>query len=598
MISKLRQMPHCIKLKLRLALLITLKLRIMKKLLLILITVSSGTLFAQPNWEWAKSSTAQGNDKIGTDLSADAVSNIYSTGTFNDSLVFGATTLLATQGTFKGEIFIVKHDSSGNFVWAIQSDGGSQPTAEAIYTDASGNSYVTGGFQGSIDFGAITLNSTNTFGKSMYILKVDANGTPVWANFYAAPGLSQDHCIGNGITLDNGGTIYVGGNYRGTIDLGNSITMTNAQATVTAPFVAAFNASGVTQWADGASGGSFSDVRVNDIAINSAGTEVYTIGTFKGSIYFNDTITSTSNRDIFFTKHSNAGTYIWSKTPVVTGSSSAVNRGTGVSTDNQNNVYFTGFFGSDITFGATTTLSAGTFDDCSFVTKYDATGTAVWASQIGSSTSADNYATGIYAANDGTTFVTGSMSAGSLNFGTNTLVAQNGDVADLFVVSYDPNGNEDWGVKALDTVVSATGSLGDGANDIIVSGTGVYVTGFFQSIAVAFGGSIINTQDGKAFFLAKLGSAAPLGLADNKLKNDKIKTYPNPFNTALTISNKEGLNIKIEVLDLTGKIVLNTKTTQTRIILKTGHLTKGMYLLKITDSETGELLSTKKVINQ
>ena len=50
----------------------------MRKLLLILITVSSGTLFAQPSWEWAKSSTSQGNDKIGTDLSADALSNIYS----------------------------------------------------------------------------------------------------------------------------------------------------------------------------------------------------------------------------------------------------------------------------------------------------------------------------------------------------------------------------------------------------------------------------------------------------------------------------------------------------------------------------------------
>ncbi len=569
----------------------------MKKLLLILFTISSGTLFAQPTWEWASSSTSQGNDKIGTDLSADAMSNIYSTGTFKDSLVFGATTLLATQGSFKGEIFIAKHDSSGNFIWAIQSDGGSQPTADAIYTDAAGNSYVTGGFQGSIDFGTITLNSTNTFGKSMYILKVDGNGTPVWANFYAASGFSQDHCIGNAIVLDNGGTIYVGGNYRGTIDMGNSITMTNTQAAVTAPFVAAFNTSGVTQWASNASGGNFSGVQVNDIAINSSGTEVYTIGSFKGSIFFNDTITSTSNTDVFFAKHSNTGAYIWSKTPVVTGSSSAVNRGTGVSTDNQNNVYFTGFFSSDITFGATATLSAGGFDDCSFVTKYDATGNAVWASQVGNSTTANNYATGIYAANDGTTFVTGSMSAGSFTFGTNTLLTANGDVGDLFILSYDPNGNEDWGVKALDTVPGAFGALGDGANDIVVSGTGVYITGFYQSIALAFDGSIINTQDGKGFFLAKLGSAAPVGIEMIE-EHVAIGAYPNPFNGSLTIANEDGLAINIELFNMTGQSISRLQTKTTTQVLNTKSLSLGVYILRVTSSETGKLLLSKKMINQ
>jgi hypothetical protein len=570
----------------------------MKKILLLLITLSSSSLFAQPNWSWATSSTAQGNDKIGADLSSDAQSNIYSTGTFKDSLVFGSTVLLATQGSFKGEIFVSKHDSSGNFVWAIQSDGGSQPTADGIYTDANGNSYITGAFQGSIDFGAITLNSTNTFGKSMYILKVDANGTPTWATFYAASGFSQDAIYGNAITVDNSGTIYVAGNYKGTIDMGNSITITNSQASALAPFVAAFNSSGVTQWVDNASGGSFSDVRANDIALNQAGSEVYTIGTFKGSIYFNDTIISTSNRDVFFTKHTTSGAYLYAKTPVVSGSSSAVNQGTGISTDNLNNVYLTGSFKADITFGATTTLSAGGFDDCSFVAKYDSSGNAIWAKQIGNSSSANNYATGIYATNDGSTFVTGSMSAGSLNFSTNTLISQNGDVGDLFIVSYDPNGNEDWGVKALDTVPGAFGALGDGANDIIVSGTGVYITGFFQSVALAFDGSIINTEGGKAFFLAKLGSAAAVGIDEDNISHTSIKAFPNPFNHILTVSNENMLNIDISIINIAGQTVLSKLSKNKLIDIDTHTIANGLYILRVKNQDTGAIVSSQKIIKQ
>ena len=71
-----------------------------------------------------------------------------------------------------------------------------------------------------------------------------------------------------------------------------------------------------------------------------------------------------------------------------------------------------------------------------------------------------------------------------------------------------------------------------------------------------------------------------LSNSDNKINDNKFSIFPNPANNMLTIYNLENKSIdKIEILDLTGKKVLEQKNNSNTINVE--NLQNGMYLLQI-----------------
>ncbi len=561
-----------------------------KKLLFILAyAVSSTMLNAQtPNWSWAESSSDEGTDKIGYDISADVQGNTYSVGVFKDTITFGSTQLLATQGTIKAEVFVVKYDPSGNVLWAIQSTGGSNPEGNGIYVDNSGNCYITGKFQNTIHFGGVSITSGNAFG-AMYVAKIDANGTAQWVEQYGASGFSViSGIIGESITMDNAQDLYVAGVYKGDADFGNGNTINNPSSQAFAPFVAKLSATdGTSQWAYGATGGNSSSIEVNDIEI---GSDIYIAGTYKGSVYFgtNDTLTSTANREGFLAKFTTAGAFSWAYKPTTNGGSGTVIKGTGIGVDNQNNPYYSGYFSDDLTFGSTT-LSCGGFDDCSFIAKLDASGTPQWATQVGDANSANIYAVDMYTGTNGTSYITGSMSAGTVNVASDVLTAVNGDVGDLFIIEVDASGVPQWGVKATNAA-----GYGDGANGIVGTSNGIYITGFYRSTLTA--GTTISETGGTDdnFFVIKLDESV-VGIEEGNIENG-LWAYPNPFKNTLTIANNNGTLIKVNLIDLTGKMISTKVSNDNRIEMNTTNLPQGIYFLNVTDIEKGIVITTQKVI--
>lgn len=64
-------------------------------------------------------------------------------------------------------------------------------------------------------------------------------------------------------------------------------------------------------------------------------------------------------------------------------------------------------------------------------------------------------------------------------------------------------------------------------------------------------------------------------------KTNTFEIYPNPANNVLTVNLNNYKNAQIQVIDITGKIVLTTNTTQTKNALDVANLTKGVYFIKI-----------------
>lgn len=154
------------------------------------------------NWvKLIKNPYAESYDQI-NDISVDASGNIYATGSYRLNADFdpgsGVVNLSDATDAFI-QIFALKLDSSGNFVWAKafkQSSGGSSINigAHSIKSDTSGNVYICGFFaQGVTDFdpGVGVLNKTSVNTISLFITKLNATGDLVWVNTYEKIGYSS-----------------------------------------------------------------------------------------------------------------------------------------------------------------------------------------------------------------------------------------------------------------------------------------------------------------------------------------------------------------------------------------------------------------------
>ena len=89
-----------------------------------------------------------------------------------------------------------------------------------------------------------------------------------------------------------------------------------------------------------------------------------------------------------------------------------------------------------------------------------------------------------------------------------------------------------------------------------------------------------------------------LSTVDNTLEN--INIYPNPFNESISIKLPNQISsYTIELFDISGRIIYNSKktnvSTNTINITNLGTLSKGTYLLKVTDLNNNKAI-VKKLI--
>ncbi|WP_435355602.1 SBBP repeat-containing protein [Emticicia sp. SJ17W-69] len=101
--------------------------------------------------------TAGGTNSIsGNGIALDASGNVYLTGNFNGTATFGVTSK-TSAGDY--DIFVAKYSNAGSLQWVNTANGGS---GSGISTDASGNIYITGGFGGTVNFGATSKTSAGS----------------------------------------------------------------------------------------------------------------------------------------------------------------------------------------------------------------------------------------------------------------------------------------------------------------------------------------------------------------------------------------------------------------------------------------------------
>jgi hypothetical protein len=359
------------------------------------------------NFLWAKRAGGTGDDS-GEGIAVDSSGNAYITGHFRGTAVFGATTLTSAGYS---DIYVAKMDSGGNFLWAKSADGTSDEDGFGIAVDSSGNAYITGYFQVTVVFGATTLTSAG--GYDMYMAKVDSGGNFLWAK--RAGGTSVDY--GSSIVVDSSGNTYITGSFSRRVVFG-ATTLTSAGNGNT--YVTKVDSEGNFLWAKRAGGTSLDSGF--GIALDSNGN-AYITGAFSGTAVFGaTTLTSAGSDDIYMAKVDSGGNFLWAKRAGGTSDE----RGFGIAVDSSGNAYITGYFEGTAVFGATTLTSAGSHD--TYMAKVDSEGNFLWAKRAGGT--GNNYGRGIAVDSSGNAYVTGSFS-GTAVFGGTTLTSAGG--SDVFL---------------------------------------------------------------------------------------------------------------------------------------------------------------------
>jgi hypothetical protein len=158
-------------------------------------------------------------------LASDKEGNLYYYGDFNSSFDadFGAgtSTLSPNGGT---DLFILKYDSSNQFLWGISIGGTADDYAEGLSIDSSSNLILTGSFSGTVDFdpSANTANFTAT-ANDIFILKLDKDGNYIWTKTTSGTGDLQTRDLEIGPNNE----IYFSGIFTQTADLDPSAATYN-----------------------------------------------------------------------------------------------------------------------------------------------------------------------------------------------------------------------------------------------------------------------------------------------------------------------------------------------------------------------------------
>jgi len=320
----------------------------------------------ESNWPIGKS--------YGYAVAADAAGNTYMGGLFEGIADFdrnvaytGNADILQARGT--GDAFLAKYSPSGQFLWARRMGGDSTTSMSddnvvGISIDNVGSVFLTGIFAGNADFGSDLLTSTGA--TDSFLAKIDPNGNFMWTKHWGTAGgdssikvvvdtngnasvLSNSRDVSllgkivssdvrqfdadgnlswisdiaegrayNSLTNDASGNLYVGGTFRGTVDLDPSPgqTIVTSSATERGSFISKISRGGTLQWATrvvaDTSIDSNSIFSLSTISVGNDGT-IAVLGAYQGDVRIGEVDSAFSlpstptRRSVFTTFDSSTG---------------------------------------------------------------------------------------------------------------------------------------------------------------------------------------------------------------------------------------------------------------------------------------------------
>ncbi|GAB2964068.1 hypothetical protein GCM10027048_36730 [Hymenobacter coalescens] len=222
----------------------------------------------------------------------------------------------------------------------------------AVASDATGNSYVIGGFAGTAQVGNTTLTSNPLYAgdTDAFLAKFSPTGALLWVTQFGGPYASVRP---KAIAVDPGGNCYFTGTVRGTVTYGAGQTLTGVMEWP-GVLVGRCNATGQISWLrrDGSSG--YASIGGSGIAADAAGN-CYVAGAATTPFAANTSQTALRYQ-VFIASYSVTGALRWAD---VGQSPTMFNNAFSLALDGQGSGYVTGSYTERLTLAGTTLTAPG-----------------------------------------------------------------------------------------------------------------------------------------------------------------------------------------------------------------------------------------------
>jgi hypothetical protein len=536
-------------------------------------------------YEWGRCVNGY-DDEETVGATIDKFGNVYTVGYFYDSVDCDpgpAISMIYADGVAFPDIFVMKYNVYGDFIWAKRFGNSSVQNTGYLGTDSIGNLYCAfhcGGDSIDLDPGPgsyLLYPYSNDF--DIFIVKLDPNGDFVWAKQLGGNPAEVISCM----DVDDQGNIYTTGLFRYTSDFDPSISTYNLTSSGSyEAFISKLNSDGNFVWAKKI-GGVGADRGLGIITDNLG--NVYTTGVFNNTVDFDPNAgvqQMTGSDAAFVLKLSSSGNYIWAKSF----DSNVIGNSIGV--DAQYNVYTSGKISIDsVDFDP----GPGTYylDPPSqrnvYVSKLSSLGNFVYAKVFPDSSLL--FFNNMVVSPDGNLYLTGTFK-GLKDFDSsiNTYMLSSIGSTDAYLLKLDNNGNLDW-VQQFGWHLGIVD-----ANALELDNFGnIYAMGNFKN-AIDLNPSNLDsalffTNTNYDGYTVKL-STLLTDIDANKNKTSNISLYPNPTGSALYIQSQGNLlPHQIKVYTINGAnipVEINHNT------INTSNLASGLYFIQIANSEGVEMI--------
>lgn len=372
-----------------------------------------------------------------TDIHLDNNGNIIISGVYNQTVDFNPSNTIINNLTSvagSSDIFILKLDSSGNFLNAKSFGGNGADEVTSLEIDNNNNIYFTGQYKTGADFdpdNGISLLTCSYM--SSFVCKLNSNLTLSWAKSFNNNSTNTPiggYDKGTSIIVDNNFDVHVVGEFVGTVDFNPGIGSNNLTSTNLSPFS---NPDINTFYVKLNSVGDY----INAYKIDVIGPKIYknntniylTGGYISANVDFNlgaatnnlpqGSISGNGQGDGFILKLDSNFGFIWVKKIGSEGSG-------GILTfDNLNNVYYTGAFTGTknfnpqgIAFNLTSASSNNYYN--AFISKFNTTGNFIWAIKFGGISGNNNTSIQTSTIDNQNNLITLGLASGTADFDPNS----------------------------------------------------------------------------------------------------------------------------------------------------------------------------------
>lgn len=363
------------------------------------------------------------------EIVCDKNDNFYISASYQSASISLDNLTLTNNSSISSDVqfFILKSNSSGNYLWAKSYGNNGSALVSDIAVNSSNKIAVTGYFRSpTLDFDSYTLNIANQGSASIFVANLDENGNALWAKSAGALYSS----FGKACDIDSSGNVYIAGVfYYSSLNIGGiNLTNSSLSGSTQEIFVAKYNSAGAVEWAK--SGGSSNDEELFGLEVDNLGN-IYICGTAVNATFDNLSVNPSNTGDIFLLKYNNQGT----PTKVVAHKISTVSKIFDIAIDNFNAVYITGYYYfPDAIFGTDTLHNSSPFGLECFIAKYDANSNYLWSLDLGTTEKEAGHSLSI--APNGNLFLIGEFDNDTLSFGNNITLSAAGEL-DMFVARLD-----------------------------------------------------------------------------------------------------------------------------------------------------------------